>query len=48
MYGGQPLLLNHFLKENILFPDITYILGPSVGNLFKVTHDSALFFKELH
>ncbi|NBP16146.1 hypothetical protein EBU95_17470 [bacterium] len=34
-------------ERNVLFPYITYTLGPSVGNLFKVTHDSALFFQRV-
>lgn len=47
LYMWASTFIKSLSERNVLFPYITYTLGPSVGNLFKVTYDSALFFQRI-
>lgn len=40
-------LIKSVTERNILFPYITYALGAPVANLFKLSHDGALFFQRM-
>lgn len=47
LYMWASTFIKSLSERNVLFPYITYTLGASVGNLFKVTYDSALFLQRI-
>lgn len=47
LYMWASTFIKSLSERNVLFPYITYTLGASIGNLFKVTYDSALFLQRI-
>lgn len=45
MWAGT--LVKALSERNVLFIYLTVVLGPSIANVFKLAHDSALFFQRM-